>query len=191
MIPFLGEILAGGAMFGNALLQRETNSQNKDLTREQMKWQQGLSDTAHQREVADLKAAGLNPELSGGGNGASTPSGGAPNLQAPQIANPLDMVMQVVNADQNQQRINIDKNNSVAAIAKTLSDTDLNKMRKIMMQKGMIRAELEGTGASMLNDVLKWLKQSGRKANPKMMNPMLQNPSFDKAADPNFMPGMP
>lgn len=39
-------------------------------------WQKMMSDTAHQREVKDLMAAGLNPVLSAmGGNGASTPSG--------------------------------------------------------------------------------------------------------------------
>lgn len=65
-------IAAGAAIIGGYLSNRASAKQAQIARDEAGRY----SGTAHQREVKDLRAAGLNPILSGtGGAGASTPSG--------------------------------------------------------------------------------------------------------------------
>ncbi len=121
-------LLGFGASLFSAKKQEQVNQEQIDLSREQMAFQERMSNTAHQRQVADLRAAGLNPILSANA-GASSPGGAMATLSNPYESLPADVASSAKSyMEMRMNRAMIDTQKSQARLndanaAKALAET--------------------------------------------------------------------
>lgn len=73
----VASLIGGGLSF---LGGERRNQAQLEASSAQMEFQREMSNTAYQRAVADMKAAGINPMLASKVGGASSPMGAQPNL---------------------------------------------------------------------------------------------------------------
>lgn len=153
--------LVGGGM--SAFGQYQANQQNAQIADKQMQFQANMSNTAHQREVNDLKAAGLNPILSANA-GASTPTGAGAvmeNTLAASAQSAKDMVQMKMQQEMQQAQMA----QIAAGIDSTMAttrNTNMDTAKKAQEIRTMGKDAVQG---DIWQGVQKWFMQRQREAN--------------------------
>lgn len=121
-------IAAAASLIGGAM----SNSASAKEAEKNRSFQEDMSNTAVQRQVADMRAAGINPMLSARLGGASTPSGSQANQQ--------DIVTPAVNSGMAAYRAGLETKQVEANVAKTTADTDKSRAETDLVKAETVKA---------------------------------------------------
>jgi hypothetical protein len=173
-MAIVGAIVAGVGMAMGGIGQERANQQNWRIAREQMRFQERMSNTAVQRRMADLEKAGINPILAArmeasspqgasaqmGNVGKAAAEGAATGMQLRQMA----AVNKNINADTLLKKSEANESTARTFLLDQQAYNESLKSAGIISANEIAKAEsqlkqLDIPGAVTLADFYEWMNK--------------------------------
>ena len=155
-------VMSGVPFIGQGFAQRSAQQFNASEADKNRQFQEFMSSSAHQRQVKDLKAAGLNPILSAGGSGVAMASGATASVSPMSGASDsANFMKSLLNKERQKATADIELSQQMKNTQKSAEASNITSAQKAKSETNILKLQ-----ESLQKEETKYQKEVIKKKSP-------------------------